>query len=371
MVAKMWLLLFLGVSLIPTSAPASQWKDQAEAEKKMVWYTTIGSADAKMLVDQFRQRYPKIGAEYFRTGGPQLVERIFTEARAEKHLWDVFMNSAIYTHLLNEKGMLAGYESPESRFYRDGYKDPRGTWTSIYTNYAVAGYNTKLVGKDEVPKSYSDLLKPVWSGQIGMDAKSYEWFAVVVRSLGEERGLSLMRQLAKNKVQLRNGRELVAQLVAAGEFKLALTAYSQNYETLKLGGAPVDWVALNPVYANIHPVALSAKRLILTRENFLSISCCPRQARKSCEPKNGFRTESIHPQNFPASLRGLSRSSDRRKCTANTTATSNFFRKRFRQTNESSNWSRLIAVWIERELVWMEHSPHIGDLLEQSASRVS
>jgi iron(III) transport system substrate-binding protein len=259
MVTKIALLICVGAFLIPGVALASQWKDQAEAEKKLVWYTTIGSADAKMLVDEFRRRYPKILAEYFRTGGPQLVERIFTEARAGKHLWDVFMNSAIYTHLLNEKGMLAVYESPESRFYRDGYKDPRGAWTSIYTNYAVAGYNAKLVTKDEVPKSYSDLLKPVWAGQIGMDAKSYEWFAVVVRGLGEEKGLSLMRQLAKTKVQLRNGRELVAQLVAAGEFKLALTAYSQNYETLKLGGAPVDWVALNPVYANIHPVALSAK----------------------------------------------------------------------------------------------------------------
>jgi iron(III) transport system substrate-binding protein len=259
MLAKIWLSVFLGLFLECEIAPASQWKEPAESEKKMVWYTTIGSADAKILIDEFRRRYPKIVAEYFRTGGPQLVERIFTEARAGKHLWDVFMNSAIYTQLLIERSMLAVYQSPESRFYRDGYKDPRGTWTSIYTNYAVAGYNTKLVAKDEVPKSYSDLLKPVWTGQIGMDAKSYEWFAVVVRGLGEEKGLSLMRQLAKNKVQLRNGRELVAQLVAAGEFKLALTAYSQNYETLKLGGAPMDWVALNPVYANIHPIALSAK----------------------------------------------------------------------------------------------------------------
>jgi len=259
MLAKIWLSVFLGLFLECEIAPASQWKEPAESEKKMVWYTTIGSADAKMLIDEFRRRYPKIVAEYFRTGGPQLVERIFTEARAGKHPWDVFMNSAIYTQLLIERSMLAVYQSPESRFYRDGYKDPRGTWTSIYTNYAVAGYNTKLVAKDEVPKSYSDLLKPVWTGQIGMDAKSYEWFAVVVRGLGEEKGLSLMRQLAKNKVQLRNGRELVAQLVAAGEFKLALTAYSQNYETLKLGGAPMDWVALNPVYANIHPIALSAK----------------------------------------------------------------------------------------------------------------
>jgi iron(III) transport system substrate-binding protein len=155
--------------------------------------------------------------------------------------------------------MLAVYESPEARFYRDGYKDRRGRWTSIYTNYAVAGYNTKLVPREEVPKTYADLLKRFWSGQIGMDAKSYEWFAVVARGLGKDRGMSFMRSLAKQKVQLRNGRELVAELVAAGEFKLALTAYSQNYETLKVRGAPVDWVALDPVYANIHPLGLSSK----------------------------------------------------------------------------------------------------------------
>jgi len=86
MAAKIRLLLCLGISLISGVAWASQWKEPAESEKKVVWYTTIGSADAKMLVDEFRRRYPKIAAEYFRTGGPQLVERIFTEARAGKHL---------------------------------------------------------------------------------------------------------------------------------------------------------------------------------------------------------------------------------------------------------------------------------------------
>jgi iron(III) transport system substrate-binding protein len=260
-VRRIWVLGLAchGLCLQAGIASALQLKEAAESETKMVWYTTISTDDAKMLIDQFRQRYPKIDAEFFRTGGPRLMERIFTEARAGKHIWDVFMNSAIYTQLLAEKGMLAVYESSEARYYREGYKDPRRRWTSIYTNYAVAGYNTKFVPKEEVPKSYSDLLKRFWSGQIGLDAKSYEWFAVVIRGLGEEQGLTFMRRLAKTNVQLRDGRELVAQLVAAGEFKLALTAYSQNYETLKLRGAPVDWVALDPVYANIHPVGLSSK----------------------------------------------------------------------------------------------------------------
>ena len=65
-------LLCLGVFLISGVAPASQWKEPAESENKMVWYTTIGSADAKMLVDEFRRRYPRIAAEYFRTGGPSI-----------------------------------------------------------------------------------------------------------------------------------------------------------------------------------------------------------------------------------------------------------------------------------------------------------
>src|SRR4030095_11968149 len=94
-VVKIGLLLSMGLSLMPRFAPASQWKEQAEVEKNMAWYKTIGYADRKMLVYHFRQRHPKVMAEYFRTGCPQLVERIFTEARAGKHLWDVFMNSAI------------------------------------------------------------------------------------------------------------------------------------------------------------------------------------------------------------------------------------------------------------------------------------
>ena len=48
-------------------------------------------------------------------------------------------------------------------------------------------------------------------------------------------------------------------LVAAGEFNGTLTAYIHNFDTLKQSGAPVDWVALPPSFANLHPVALNVK----------------------------------------------------------------------------------------------------------------
>jgi iron(III) transport system substrate-binding protein len=154
--------------------------------------------------------------------------------------------------------MLAAYDSPERKYFRDGYKDPQATWTSIYTNYAAFGYNTNGVAKGSVPKTYADLLKPEWTGQIGLEARAYEWFGTMIKAMGEEKGVSFMRQLAK-QVQLRNGRTLIAQLVAAGEFKGAVAAYSQTFEVLKPAGAPVDWVYLNPVYANIHPTGISSK----------------------------------------------------------------------------------------------------------------
>jgi iron(III) transport system substrate-binding protein len=239
-------------------ANAQDVRAKAEAEGKLMFYATFNAADSKTLVDGFKQLYPKIDATYYRATDSVMVEKIVTESRAGQHLWDIVMTSSFYGHNLKKRGLFAPYDSPERKFYRDGYKDPQATWTSAYTNYAALGYNTRAVPATSVPKSYSDLLKPEWKGQIGMESRPYEWFGTMVKAMGDEKGLAYMRELAK-QAQLRAGRTLLAQLVAAGEFKGALTAYSQTFEVLKPSGAPVDWVYLNPVFANIHPTGIAIK----------------------------------------------------------------------------------------------------------------
>jgi iron(III) transport system substrate-binding protein len=255
------LVLFLFAAwawLSPTFTGAAEVRDRAEAEGKLMFYAAFNANDSKTLTDGFKQLYPKIDAMFYRATDAQLMERILTESRAGQNLWDVVMTTSFYGHNLKKRGVLASYDSPERKYYRDGYKDPQATWTSIYTNYAAFGYNTRSVLKTAVPKSFADLLRPEWKGNIGIDSRAYEWFGTMVKAMGDEKGIAYMRELAK-QVQLRNGRNLLAQLVAAGEFKGGLTAYSQTFEQLKPAGAPVDWVYLNPVFANIHPVGLSAK----------------------------------------------------------------------------------------------------------------
>ena len=256
--AKIRTLAAIAVLLMTSSVFAQDVKTLAEGEGKMMFYASFNATHSKVLTDGFKQLYPKIDATFYRATDAQMMERILTEARAGRNLWDVMMTSSFYGYNLKKRGMLAPYDSPERKFYREGYKDPQATWTSIYTNYAAFGFNTRSVAKANIPKTYADLLKPEWKGNIGLDSRPYEWFGTMVKAMGDEKGLSYMRELAK-QAQLRNGRTILAQLVAAGEFKGVLTAYSQNFEQMKPTGAPVDWVYLNPVFANIHPVGLSTK----------------------------------------------------------------------------------------------------------------
>jgi len=241
------------------SVHASELKEKAEAEGKLVWYASLGASDARRIIDRFKEFYPKIDAQFYRAGDAQLMERMLAESRAGKFEWDVVSSTGYYAYNLKKRGMLAPYESPERKFIRAGHKDPQATWTSIYTNYTVLGYNSRLIGRDNVPKSHNDLLRPLWKGQIGLVSTAYEWFAVMLQSMGNEKGTAFMRELAKQQPQLRNGRTLLAQFVAAGETNSALAAYSQNFENLKRDGAPVDWVPLDPVYGNLNPMGLSAK----------------------------------------------------------------------------------------------------------------
>lgn len=248
----------LGLQTAVFPVAAQDLKTRGEAEGQMMFYAAFNANDSKTLIDGFKQLYPKIDATFYRATDAQLMERILTEGRAGRNLWDVVMTTSFYGHNLKKRGMFAPYDSAERKFFRDGYKDPQATWTSIYTNYAALGYNTRNVPKTSVPKTHADLLKPEWKGYIGIDTRAYEWFGTLVKAMGDEKGLAYMRELAK-QVQLRNGRTILAQLTAAGEFKGALSAYSQTFEQMKPAGAPVDWVYLNPVFANIHPVGLSAK----------------------------------------------------------------------------------------------------------------
>jgi len=127
---------------------------------------------------------------------------------------------------------------------------PHRQWVAVYLNTIVQAYNTELVAKASLPKTYYDFAKPEWKGKLGIEAEDYDWFAQVVTDLGEAQGLRLFREIvATNGLSVRKGHNLLANLVAAGEVPLALTVYGFQAEQAKRKGAPLDWFAIPPAIA--------------------------------------------------------------------------------------------------------------------------
>ena len=137
---------------------------------------------------------------------------------------------------------------------------PHAQWVGTRVNIFSGVYNTSLVKKEALPKTYPDLTDPAFKGMLGIETEDYDWFGMVVGLLGEERGLKLFRDIAAiNGLSVRKGHTMLTNLAAAGEVPIGLTVFSQNVEVAKKQGAPVDGFLIEPVVARPNGVALARR----------------------------------------------------------------------------------------------------------------
>ena len=233
--------------------------DGAKKEGALVWYMSASIEDAQAILLAFSKKYPFLKTDFFRAGSARLFNRIMNEARAGKVLFDLVAVRGLETHQLVKAGLLQPYVSPESAAYPAGFKDSKGYWVDYFDSYNVIGYNTQLVAREQAPKSWEDLLDPKWKGKIALDEENFSWYGAMTQKWGKEKTQRYMRALAKQDIQLRNGQTLIAQLMAAGEFSVAMVL-AHRIEKMKEQGAPVAWVTtLDPVTVSLHPIGIAAK----------------------------------------------------------------------------------------------------------------
>jgi iron(III) transport system substrate-binding protein len=233
--------------------------DGARKEGRLVWYTSMNIDDSQPLLDTFMKKYPFIKAELWRGSSEKVLNRIQTETRAGKFLFDVVALNAFESGFIKAHKLVQPYLPPSAKAYRKGFVDPEGYWVDIYDNYFVIGYNTRLVAKTEAPRSWEDLLDPKWKGKFAMDSEDYPWYLALQEAWGRERAEKYARALAAQTIQWRKGHTLIAKLLTAGEFPLGLV-YAHRIEELKQKGAPVEWVTTtDPIPAELHPIQIAAR----------------------------------------------------------------------------------------------------------------
>lgn len=231
----------------------------ARREGVLNLYTSLTVDDMAALNGAFENRYG-VKVRMWRASSEKLVQRAVAEAKAGRFEMDLVECNAPALEVLRREGLLQAVRSPHHADLIPAAVPAHREWVGARLNIFVQAYNTRLVRKDELPASYADLLHPRWKGRLGVEAADEDWFAVVVQSMGEAKGLKLFRDLvAGNGLAVRKGHTLLANLVVAGEVPFALTVYNFTAEQLKQKGAPLDWFVLPPAIARANGVAVARR----------------------------------------------------------------------------------------------------------------
>ena len=229
----------------------------AKKEGELTLYTTIAERDLKTIVDPFEKKYG-VKVTVWRAGTDKVLQRTIQEQRAKRYTLDAVHFGAPEMEALAREKVLAPVNSPVFKDLRAGSVPAHHKWAATILSVWVQPYNTGLVKKADLPKTYQDLLDPKWKGKLGIEAKDDDWFATVVQELGGgEKGLAVFRELvATNVITPVKGHTQLNEKVISGEVAMALTVYNYMPEQAKRKGAPIGWTVIEPAIARANAIGV-------------------------------------------------------------------------------------------------------------------
>jgi len=222
---------------------------------------TVYHAYPKLTVamDAFSKKYG-IKVRGWRAGSEALLQRIVSEASGSRFDVDIVQNNSPENEALYREKLSRKVWSPYFADLRPEAVAAHQQWVGVTMDVWTAAYNTEKIKKEDLPKSYEDLLDPKWKGKLGIEAYNFAWFGTLLSKMGEEKGRKLFSDIvARNGMSFRKGHSLLTSLVASGEVPLALTVYSWNPEQLKRKNAPIEGLRLQPVVAQFSTLAVLQK----------------------------------------------------------------------------------------------------------------
>jgi iron(III) transport system substrate-binding protein len=175
----------------------------AKKEGKIVWYTSVDLTIAERVAKVFETHYPGIQVKVERSGAERNYQKIGQEYASKIYNCDV-VNSSDAAHLIiwKREKMLAAYVPEDvARDFPDAHKDPDGMFASWRVTLSPIAYNTKLVKKEEAPRSFADLLDPKWMGKIVKAHPGYSGtIMTATQQTARDLGWGYFEKLAKQKV---------------------------------------------------------------------------------------------------------------------------------------------------------------------------
>jgi putative spermidine/putrescine transport system substrate-binding protein len=149
-----------------------------------------------------------------------------------------------------EKGLHEPYKPAGWGKIPAALKDPNGLWWTVHTSTIAFVVNTRALGGAPVPRSWQDLLKPVYKGKIAYDDPTWGGTSyTLIYGLntlmgGSEKdfkpGLAYLKKLDANVSSY--PRESIYNGVLRGEVPIWINADGNGYKMKYVDGGPVEVV---------------------------------------------------------------------------------------------------------------------------------
>jgi iron(III) transport system substrate-binding protein len=219
--------------------------DAARKEGKVTFYTAIDLQTAEKIGKAFEARYPGIAIRVERNGAERILQRIGQEQGSGIYTVDV-IGSTDTSHFLHWKrnGLLAPFLPEDvAKHFPSDQVDGDGMYAPMCAWLCAIGYNTKLVKRDEAPKSFADLLDPRWKGKI---VKAHPGYSGMITTttfmLARELGWTYFEKLAQQRVmQLQSAADPPKKL-ELGERAVTGDGADNLLMLLKERGQPIEIV---------------------------------------------------------------------------------------------------------------------------------
>ncbi|GGO75419.1 putative 2-aminoethylphosphonate ABC transporter substrate-binding protein [Marinobacterium nitratireducens] len=232
-------------ALLAALASLSASAEQAE----LTVYTALEANDLKKYADRFNEDHPDIKINWVRDSTGIITAKLLAEKENPRAdvIWGLAGTSLL---VLSDQGMLQPYAPVGVEKLAKGFRDANDppAWTGMDAWVAALCVNRYEMEKNglPVPKSWKDLLDPVYKGHVIMpnpasSGTGYLDVSSWLQLFGEDEGWKYMDGLHANISRYTHSGSKPCKLAATGETAIGVS-YAYRAAKLKNQGAPLDVV---------------------------------------------------------------------------------------------------------------------------------
>ncbi|MFH2115472.1 MAG: ABC transporter substrate-binding protein [Spirochaetota bacterium] len=189
--------------LCVSAAFANPVQEADTSPKTVIVYSSVDEGNAKKLLDAFTADTGITAQFVHLSTGPALAR---LKAESANPQADVWMGAPSDNHIIAKNdGLTMPHTGGNFLALARAFRDPEGYWRSFYMNPMALAINTEILARmgAPMPRSWQDLLNPVYKGQIQMptpqaSGTAYNIVASLVELMGEEGAFEYMKKLGPN-----------------------------------------------------------------------------------------------------------------------------------------------------------------------------